>query len=35
VLTVAAAILWGGAFTAIPVCLQAAVLRIKKLIIKT
>jgi len=28
VLTVAAAILWGGAFTAIPVCLQAAVLRI-------
>jgi predicted MFS family arabinose efflux permease len=28
VLTVAAAILWGGAFTAIPVCLQSAVLRI-------
>ncbi len=28
VATVAAAILWGGAFTAIPVCLQSAVLRI-------
>lgn len=28
VLTVAAAILWGGAFTALPVCCQAGVLRI-------
>lgn len=28
VVTVAAVVLWGGAFTALPVCLQAAVLRI-------
>ncbi len=26
--TVAAALLWGGAFTAVPVCLQAAILRV-------